>query len=129
MSTQLRPVFIDNASSLGNGRFFREREREKKRSKNVSAVQERNIYAGYVETLMQSHSDSGITHVYQGHESHVRPASKLTESYAFTAGVTCRGASRPEHCMCGQSLEIRVSYLREKNRNVLLIGEAPAGSR
>jgi len=56
-------------------------------------MQERNIYAGCAETLMQAHFDSGITHVYQSHESYVRRAN-LPEVMRFTAGVTCRGASR-----------------------------------
>lgn len=30
---------------------------------------------GIFTRVMQTHSDSGITHVYQGHESHVRRAN------------------------------------------------------
>lgn len=82
-------VFIDNTSFLCNGRFS-ERERERERSKNVSGVQERNIYA---ETLMQSHSDSGITHVYQDHESHIRRAN-LPEVIRLLLELRARDVSR-----------------------------------
>jgi len=98
----------------------------KKGTKNASGVQERNIYAGYAETLMQAHSDSRNNSCLPGLRI-TRPTSKLTGSYAFTAGVTCMDASVA--CSANRWKYAYRTSMGGKNRNALLIDKTPVGGR
>lgn len=113
-STCFHPVFIDGANFPRSERFWEEKKIEKCKWRVG-----RNIYASVAETLMQPLRWRANSCLRGAAEPYVRRIAGEQTYRKLCVFPPKLYALADRHCMRGRSLKIRVSYLREKNRNVL----------